>query len=285
MEYGLDANNNGVLDAGEINATLTKYVCNGINSTSSSTQGLRIGFSSSTTWTCPAGVTQITVEVWGGGGGGGGSSMAGNGYYVGYYGNSYQYSFGCYNGSNAFIRGAGGNGGKGGYSQQIISVTPGQSYVVTIGLGGSGGNAGSFTVIGWGNSATTSTIQATDGASGGTTNFGGLVTANGGVGGAAGLASNGGYSYISATCTNGALGSNGNVINFGNSVQILNSEQPRSYIPVGYIYQSVVVGCSIGGVGATGSEGSNNSSSVSQNSFSNGQQGSQGENGYCVISY
>jgi hypothetical protein len=29
IEYGLDANSNGNLDAGEINATLTKYVCNG----------------------------------------------------------------------------------------------------------------------------------------------------------------------------------------------------------------------------------------------------------------
>ena len=29
MEYGLDANNNGTLDAGEVNASLTKYICNG----------------------------------------------------------------------------------------------------------------------------------------------------------------------------------------------------------------------------------------------------------------
>jgi hypothetical protein len=29
LEYGLDANNSGILDAGEINAALTKYVCNG----------------------------------------------------------------------------------------------------------------------------------------------------------------------------------------------------------------------------------------------------------------
>ena len=29
LEYGLDANTNGVLDAGEINSALTKYVCNG----------------------------------------------------------------------------------------------------------------------------------------------------------------------------------------------------------------------------------------------------------------
>jgi hypothetical protein len=29
LEYGLDANSNSILDAGEVNATLTKYVCNG----------------------------------------------------------------------------------------------------------------------------------------------------------------------------------------------------------------------------------------------------------------
>jgi len=29
IEYGLDANNNGILDVSEMNATLTKYVCNG----------------------------------------------------------------------------------------------------------------------------------------------------------------------------------------------------------------------------------------------------------------
>jgi hypothetical protein len=33
VEYGLDANNNGILDAGEINSLLTKYVCNGAQGT------------------------------------------------------------------------------------------------------------------------------------------------------------------------------------------------------------------------------------------------------------
>ncbi len=37
IEYGLDANSNGVLDAGEINSTLTKYVCNGAQGTPGST--------------------------------------------------------------------------------------------------------------------------------------------------------------------------------------------------------------------------------------------------------
>jgi hypothetical protein len=35
IETGLDANGNGVLDAGEVNASQTKYVCDGINATSS----------------------------------------------------------------------------------------------------------------------------------------------------------------------------------------------------------------------------------------------------------
>jgi trimeric autotransporter adhesin len=30
QEYGVDANSNGTLDAGEVNATLTKYICNGV---------------------------------------------------------------------------------------------------------------------------------------------------------------------------------------------------------------------------------------------------------------
>ena len=37
IETGLDANANGVLDAGEVNAGQTKYVCNGISGTSSQT--------------------------------------------------------------------------------------------------------------------------------------------------------------------------------------------------------------------------------------------------------
>ena len=46
LEYGIDANNSGVLDAGEINATLTKYVCNG--NITSGTQTLSINGVSTT---------------------------------------------------------------------------------------------------------------------------------------------------------------------------------------------------------------------------------------------
>lgn len=64
-----------------------------------------------TTWTAPAGVTSVEYLVVGGGGG------AGNGY------------------DNA----GGGGGGGGMVLTGTLSVTPGQSYTVTVGTGGTGG--------------------------------------------------------------------------------------------------------------------------------------------------
>jgi len=66
------------------------------------------------TWTVPAGVTSITVEVWGGGGGGGGGGW-----------------------DNAL---SGGSGGSGGYSSSIITVTPGTIYNIIVGVGGAAGS-------------------------------------------------------------------------------------------------------------------------------------------------
>lgn len=42
VEFGLDANNNGILDASEINATLTKYICNGTSGSYTAGTGLSI---------------------------------------------------------------------------------------------------------------------------------------------------------------------------------------------------------------------------------------------------
>lgn len=70
-------------------------------------------FTSSTTWTCPAGVTSVDAEVWGAGGGGGGDGSVN-------------------------VGGSGGGGGA--YSKEInISVTPSSDYTVLIGNGGSAG--------------------------------------------------------------------------------------------------------------------------------------------------
>ncbi|WP_153513874.1 hypothetical protein [Agrobacterium sp. ICMP 6402] len=69
------------------------------------------------TYTVPAGVTRILVEIWGGGGGGGGASNMANEY--------------C---------GTGGAGG--GYTRKIIDVTPGQTLAYTVGAAGTGGATG-----------------------------------------------------------------------------------------------------------------------------------------------
>ncbi len=76
-------------------------------------------FSSSGTFTVPAGVFNIFVRVWGAGGAGGTSS---DGNYPG------------------------GGGGGGGYGEGIYAVTPGASISVTIGAGGVGGPGGSTSV-------------------------------------------------------------------------------------------------------------------------------------------
>ncbi|MBK6595230.1 MAG: hypothetical protein IPG23_22330 [Burkholderiales bacterium] len=68
-----------------------------------------VTFNSSGSWTAPAGVTSVTVEVWGGGGAGGGQNPN---------------------------RDGGGGGGGGGYSRSIIAVTPGNTYAVSVGGGG-----------------------------------------------------------------------------------------------------------------------------------------------------
>ena len=85
-------------------------------------ENLTLGFSESTTWTCPEGITQITIELWGGGGGGGSSS-----------GWQYQYSgSNCYkefynwpgNGGYGGYGVDGGNGGYGGYNKTVLNVEP-----------------------------------------------------------------------------------------------------------------------------------------------------------------
>jgi len=69
-------------------------------------------FDSTTTWTAPAGVTQIKITAAGGGGGGG-----------------------------AYSTNEGGSGGYGGACVALVTVAPGTTYEVTIGAGGAGSNA------------------------------------------------------------------------------------------------------------------------------------------------
>jgi len=96
----------------------------------------------------PGCANQICVEVWGGGGAGGSCANPGTGTIT-----------------------AGGGGG-GGYGAECFSVTPGATYSVTVGAGGTG--------------ATTGAGQA-----GGNSSVVGLISASGGGGGAIGITSGG----------------------------------------------------------------------------------------------
>ena len=161
------------------------------------------------TFTVPAGVTSISVKVWGGGGGGGAG------------------------GSSA----AGGAGGGAGYVSGTITVTPGETLDVYVGgggaagtrntSGGGGGGGGSSTIYrsttplavssgggGGGGGRNTSThIGGAGGAGGGAAGINGSASlANGGggggstVGGTAGSGTNSGTAGSSLT---GGLGANG----------------------------------------------------------------------------
>ena len=206
MEYGLDANNNGTLDVSEVNATLTKYVCNGTSSTSSLSQGVKIGFSSSTTWTCPAGVTQITVELWG--------ASGAPGYNCGKY-------FGGYSSSAPYGLNLGGNGGNGGYIKSPVTVIPGQIYIINIGIAGMPGtmnpsqpnyNCGSYMYY--------NVYGGQNGGNGGSSSFNGNLIVAGGQGGTS-----------ATTSSNGVNGTNGDVSGFVTN----NTPTIPSYIPSNYL--------------------------------------------------
>jgi hypothetical protein len=120
------------------------------------------------TFTVPAGVTSLTVQSWGTGGSGGGVT------------------------ASLSSRGGGGGGG-GAYNAAILSVSPGQTYTVTIGaLGATGtgnGGAGGATIF---------------------TGVGGTVTANGGSGG---VSNNGAGGAGGVGNFNGGSGGTGNASN------------------------------------------------------------------------
>lgn len=162
------------------------------------------------TWVCPTGVTSVTVDCWGGGGGSTGGSFGGSG--------------------------RGGAGG-GAYSQKVnIAVTPGNSYTVTVGVGGTGGSVGSGAGTDGGDSwfSTTGTVLAkgggttgTGGASGsgvGNTKFsggdGGACADNtgafgGGGGGGGGTTGNGGNGTASSGVSTNGVGGTGTSVGGG----------------------------------------------------------------------
>jgi hypothetical protein len=148
------------------------------------------------TWTCPDHVTSVTVECFGGGGGGGGV--------------------------NEDADTSGGGGGGGGYSKYTnLTVTPGETYDITVGAGGTagaigGGNGGngSATDFSYSGSALCKAFGGTggQGESGGGFGAGGIGASTGsaigttkftGGNGAAGDSAGGGGGTSGASSGNG----------------------------------------------------------------------------------
>ncbi len=124
-------------------------------------------FTASTSWICPAGVTSVTVECWGGGAGGVGGVSTNN------YG--------------------GGGGGGGAFASSVVTVIPGNSYTITVGNGGGSNTAG-------GNTSFATSVIAVGGSvgSGNSGGSGGLASASTGLtkynGGNGGTGITGSYS-------------------------------------------------------------------------------------------
>lgn len=126
IEVGLDANSNGILDSGEVNNSLTKYICNGVSSnntggSSNLVHGMvtlnTIG--QSINWVIPNDVYTIEIHVNGSNGGKGGDAL-----YVGCGG----------------IEKYGGTGGVYGSAKVNLNVVPGDVITYYLGLNGTPGN-------------------------------------------------------------------------------------------------------------------------------------------------
>jgi hypothetical protein len=141
------------------------------------------------TWTAPVGVTQITVEAWGGGGKGG----------------------------TRTTNGGGGGSGGGAYAKKVMAVIPGNTYDLAVGAGSNTTSAGgdswfinSTTILAkGGNSAANNTETGATGGAGSPTSIGdtGFVFAGGnGANGSGtyggGGGSSGGNTQIGNTATN-----------------------------------------------------------------------------------
>lgn len=129
-------------------------------------------------WVCPSDVSSVSVECWGAGGGGSGATSSSNLY-------------------------TGGGGAGGNYSKANISVTPGATYYVYLGLGGEPGTSNTGSAYGGNGGASSFSTSANFSdvkmlkASGGAGGWGGPTLYKNGIGGGNGGIVGGGSSTIS----------------------------------------------------------------------------------------
>ncbi len=212
-------------------------------------------------WTCPAGITSVTVECWGAGGGSGGVANV--------------------------LNAASGGGGGGAYARSVISVTPGNTYSVFVGTGGAGGSSsGTAGANGGASSFNTNIVFAEGGFGGGGSlsstslgaggNGGGAATSigsvkfGGGMGAAGILNLSGGGGGSSAG--NSTVGNNASTSNGGAA-------------PIGGVAGASASTVTTGAGGVNGLAGGSGSAGARRGSTAVGYAGGFGGNGKVVLSY
>lgn len=170
------------------------------------------------TWTCPVGVTSVQVEAWGGGGGAGGAG--------------------------AHFASTGGGAGGSYVRVASVAVTPGTTYQLTVGAGGTAGAGGAAN-------------SGASGGTGGSSYFGNTAAGNSSgalvlaVGGAGSVGNNSaGTSTTSRTVTAGATASNsGNIPSTGAAA---NTAGTSGATPVSNANNSGAGGAGAGSSGSAG---------------------------------
>lgn len=217
-------------------------------------------FTTSGTWTCPAGVTSIQVEAYGAGGGGG------------------------YGGTTVNKQGGGGGGG-GGYSKNTsITVIPGTTYTITVGTAGAGGSTSTGATANGGNGGnTTATFGSTTiTANGGTGGKGYNNTPTGGAGGTGSNFNGGAGGLGDATGSGGGGGCAGTTSNGG-----IGGSRPTSSAA-----GTAGTGGTIAGPGGAGSTNNTATGGTPASNYGGGggggtrnSSGGAGKGGYMLLSY
>lgn len=193
-------------------------------------------FTSGGTFTVPAGVNKIKVEMWGGGGGGG--------------------AWGSQTVNNATYYAGGGGGGAGAYAMDNFDVNPGDSYTITVGTGGgAGGGSGGASSIN-----VNGTVMSAGGGSGGGSgrvNYPNFYPGNGGSGGQANNSSSVNFESAigqggNANTGGGQLGGNGGSAAHGGAGGWGNGGGANGKFPGGGGGGGANAGTPNGGAGAAG---------------------------------
>ena len=214
IEVGIDTNNNGVLDSGEVNSSLTKYVCNGVSS-SSSNHGVWT-WTNGNSFIVPAGISSLMIEFQGVSGGHGANAYLINGVYT-------------------YTASAGDGGGTLNTKLLLINLNPGDLLSINNSLPGiNSSSTSSCSVCGTGCNVICS---GGDGGSGELTNLtlnGNIISSisggTGGEGGKVNLLYGGNGTHNGAIGNYGVISLNVNHIALLSQTQIASSLSPKLVI-------------------------------------------------------